>query len=66
MKLDVETLQAAAQRIGLKSEDLAALVQRGQSVKYAVGDYLFHESTPRLWFGVVTEGEIELLHGQHG
>ena len=32
------------------------------------GTFLFHESTPREWLGIVTEGEIELgvqeLHGR--
>ena len=56
MKLDTETVTAAAQRIGIAPDDLAAIVRRGQSVTYAAGDYLFHESTPRQWLGVVTEG----------
>src|SRR5580765_7003429 len=33
---------------------------------YRAGDYLFHESAPRQWLGLVMEGEVELLRGQHG
>src|SRR5262249_45198765 len=40
--------------------------QRGESVSYRGGDYLFHESTPRRWLGLLLEGEVELSHGRHG
>ena len=66
MKLDADTLKAAAQRMGLTLEELNAFASRGKSVKYPAGDYLFHESAPRQWLGVVIEGEVELLRGQHG
>src|SRR5215831_17435644 len=66
MKLDSNTIAEAAQRIGIKAEEFAAVLQRGTAVSYRGGDYLFHESTPRQWLGLVLEGEIELLHGQHG
>ncbi|MBE2212454.1 MAG: aspartate ammonia-lyase [Opitutaceae bacterium] len=66
MKLDADTLAAAAQRIGITSEELGEFARRGTSVAYAAGDYLFHESAPRQWLGVVMEGEVELLRGQRG
>jgi aspartate ammonia-lyase len=66
MILDSKILTEAAQRIGIPPEELAAVVQRGCSVRYQAGDYLFHEGTPRQWMGVVLEGEIDLMHGQHG
>src|SRR5678815_1284275 len=66
MKLDSQTIAEAAQRIGIKSEELAAVVQRGKSVTYGAGDYLFHESAPREWLGLVMEGEMDLVRGQHG
>jgi aspartate ammonia-lyase len=66
MKLDPNAITAAAQRIGIKPGELSAVLQRGKSVTYQAGDYLFHESSPRQWLGLVLEGEIELLHGQHG
>jgi aspartate ammonia-lyase len=66
MKLDTNTIAEAAQRIGIKPEELAAVLQRGTSVTYKGGDYLFHESTPRQWLGLVLEGEIDLVRGQQG
>ena len=66
MKLDSDTIAEAAQRIGIKPEELAAVLQRGTAVTYEAGDYLFHESTPRQWLGLVIEGEIDLVRGQHG
>jgi aspartate ammonia-lyase len=66
MKLDSDTIAEAAQRIGIKAEELAAVLQRGTSVAYKAADYLFHESTPRQWLGLVVEGEIDLVRGQHG
>jgi len=66
MKLNSDTIAEAAQRIGINPEELAAVLQRGASVTYKGGDYLFHESTPRQWLGLVIEGEIELVRGQHG
>ena len=66
MKLDSNTIAEAAQRIGIQAEELAAVLKRGTAVSYQAGDYLFHESSPRQWLGVVMEGEVELLRGQHG
>ena len=66
MKLEPDTIAEAAQRIGIKPDELAAILKRGSAVAYNAGDYLFHESTPRHWLGLVLEGEIDLLRGQHG
>src|SRR5688572_12907431 len=66
MELNSDTIAEAAQRIGIQPKELAAVLQRGAPVTYRAGDYLFHESTPRLWLGLVTEGEIDLIHGQRG
>jgi aspartate ammonia-lyase len=66
MKLDSQTIADAARRIGISADELSAVVQRGAAVTYGPGDYLFHESTPREWLGLVMAGEIDLVHGQHG
>jgi aspartate ammonia-lyase len=66
MKLEPKTIADAAQRMGLRTEELSSVVQRGSAVNYRGGDYLFHESTPREWLGIVLEGDVELLRGQHG
>jgi len=66
VKLNPDTIAEAAQRVGIKPDELAAVVQRGGPVTYQGGDSLFHESTPRQWLGVVIEGEVDLLRGQQG
>jgi aspartate ammonia-lyase len=63
MPLDLTTIAAAAQRIGIATEDLAAIVQQGAKATYSAGDYLYHESTPREWLGIVLEGEVEVERG---
>ena len=42
MKLDSNTIADAAQRIGIKAEELATVLQRGAAVSYPAGDYPFH------------------------
>ena len=66
MKLDSNAVAEAAQRIGIKPEELAAVFKRGSAVSYQARDYLFHESTPRQWLGIVLEGEVDLVRGQFG
>jgi aspartate ammonia-lyase len=63
MSLPLHIIAAAAERTGLSTEDLAAVVQPGTAVSYAAGDYLFHESTPRAWLGIVLEGDVEIVRG---
>jgi aspartate ammonia-lyase len=63
MSLPLETIAAAARRIGIVTEDLAAVVQMGNAESYAPGEYLFHESTPREWLGIVLDGDVEIIRG---
>jgi aspartate ammonia-lyase len=63
MTIDPATIAAVAKTIGISTEDLAAVVRQGAPVTYQAGDFLFHESTPRQWLGIVLEGEVELLRG---
>jgi aspartate ammonia-lyase len=63
MSLPLDTIAAAAQCIGIATEDLAAIVQQGSAYAYEAGDYLFHESTPRRWLGIVLNGEVEIVRG---
>ncbi len=64
--LNPERIDALAQTVGVSAGDLAAIIARGSSHSYKAGDYLCHESTPRLWMGIVEEGEIEIVRGLHG
>jgi aspartate ammonia-lyase len=63
MPLPLDTIAAAAQRIGIATEDLAAVMHKGSDYAYEAGDYLFHESTPRQWLGIVLNGEVEIVRG---
>src|SRR6478672_8496502 len=65
MALNLDTIAAVAQKIGVTTEDLAATVQQGSSVAYKAGDYLYHESTPREWLGIILEGEVNIERGAH-
>ena len=56
-------LANAAKAMGVTLEDLQAIVKQGERKSYGAGEYLFHESTPRLWVGWVEEGEIEIVCG---
>jgi aspartate ammonia-lyase len=66
MQLNGQTINEAARRIGIKPEELAAVLRRGAAVKYEAAAYLFHESMPREWLGLLIEGEVDLVRGQHG
>jgi len=66
MKPDPKAIAEAARRIGVTSEELDRVLSTGSAVIYQGGDYLFHESAPRQWLGIVMDGEVELLRGQRG
>jgi len=63
MKLSSEQIRETAAYIGIASTDLEVLVNQGAAVEYQQGDYLFHESNPRRWFGVILQGDLELHRG---
>ena len=63
MLLNPDTIAAAAKRIGISAGDFTAVLEGGESVTYKAGDYLHHESTPRLWLGIVLEGDVEIVRG---
>jgi aspartate ammonia-lyase len=50
----------------LEQKDLEYLAGLAERRTYAPGECLFHESTPRQWFGIVEQGEVELRRGLHG
>ena len=51
---------------GIEAEDRAFLAGLVQTRVYAPGEWLFHESTPRQWYGIVASGEVDLQVGLHG
>src|SRR5262245_20982394 len=56
----------AATAMELAEEDLRAIFGQGEQKTYQAGAWLFHESTPRDWAGIIQEGEIEIMRGLHG
>src|SRR5260221_11972270 len=66
MNVTPERIATLAQTMGVSASDLGATIEHGTSHAYKAGDYLFHESPPRLWMGIVEEGEIEIVRGLHG
>jgi aspartate ammonia-lyase len=66
MSFSEERVRDIAGTIGIEPSELAALLAQGGSHVYKSGDYLFHESTPRQWMGIVEEGEVEIAAGVHG
>jgi aspartate ammonia-lyase len=66
MKFSRTRIKAIAGIIGIKPEELTDLLSHGHSRTYPSGTYLFHESTPRLWMGIVESGEVQILTGIHG
>src|SRR5687767_15727410 len=66
MKSITEQLEAPARAMGVPVAELAAIAERGKVVSYEGGACLFHESTPRQWVGIVTDGEVEITRGLHG
>jgi aspartate ammonia-lyase len=66
MPIPLNTIAGTAKHIDVSTEDLAAVVQQGSEASYAAGDFLYHESTPREWLGIILEGEVDIIRGAHG
>jgi len=64
-KLD-KILQETAVRMGISKAELKNFFDRGEQQTYQAGDWLFHESTPRQWGGLVLNGDVEIVSGLHG
>lgn len=52
--------------MGVPVHVLAAVVEKRKIVAHEGGTCLFHESTPREWFGIVADGEVEIVRGLRG
>ena len=66
MILTEQIVKQAAQASGIREEDLRAFFAQGEQLSYPANTWLFHESTPREWAGVVLDGDVELVRGLHG
>ena len=65
MKID-EILKTASKRIGVDQSDMQDFFAQGEQLTYEAEEWLFHESTPRKWAGLVLDGEVEIVRGLHG
>ncbi len=50
----------------LSDDDVRALAEASRVMGYLPGSYVFHESQPRRFVGVVLSGRLELRRGLHG
>ncbi len=66
MILDKRIIQQAAKSSGISQEDLTLFFAEGEEQTYAPNEWLFQESTPRQWAGIILKGDIELVRGLHG
>ena len=66
MKIDKSVIRQAAKASGISEKDLILFFKEGERKVYKPNEWLFQESTPRKWAGIILEGEIELVRGLHG
>jgi len=66
MILTEQIIKQSSQASGIREEDLRTFFAGGEQRTYQENDWLFHESTPRDWAGIVLDGNIELVRGLHG
>jgi aspartate ammonia-lyase len=61
-----EAIEKMARKIEMDPADLKDFFGRGEQVTYEAEAWLFHESTPRLWAGVVIDGDVTIVRGVAG
>ncbi len=66
MEIGKIKLKDAAKASGISEKDLTAFFAEGERRVYKPNEWLFQESTPRQWAGIILEGDIELVRGLHG
>ena len=66
MEISSDQIARLASDMGVSKEDLARFASKGTKRTYAKGDYLFHQSAPRRFFGIVLSGRISLQRGLAG
>lgn len=66
MIIEKNIIKQAALATGIKVEDLEAFFAEGQQQTYKPNEWLFQESMPRKWAGIILAGQVELVRGLHG
>ncbi len=59
-------IELIARELALSTNETARLLTYGENCIYQSGDYLFHQSAPRQFFGVVLSGRLELRRTVEG
>ncbi|MCG8568296.1 MAG: cyclic nucleotide-binding domain-containing protein, partial [Desulfobacterales bacterium] len=59
-------IKEAAAGFGITEDDLTHFLPLGEEVSYPANAWLFQESNPRQWAGIILDGEIQLVRGLHG
>ncbi|WP_320009384.1 aspartate ammonia-lyase [Maridesulfovibrio sp.] len=66
MRIEQSIVRQAARSTGISEEDLVILIAEGEERVYQQDEWIFYESSPRRWAGIILEGELELMRGIHG
>ena len=65
MSLLESLLETTVATSEMSKDDILFLFSKGERKTYAPGEYLFHESSPRLWTGIIEDGLVELVRERH-
>ena len=66
MELTDELIARFAHDSDIALDKLKPFLAQGETLHFSQGDYLFHESSPRQWLGIVLEGRVDLHRGLSG
>ncbi|MCG8550919.1 MAG: aspartate ammonia-lyase [Desulfobacterales bacterium] len=66
MCINRSIIRLAAKSTGISEKDLTAFFADGQQQAYRPNEWIYHESTPQRWVGIILSGEVELVRGLHG
>jgi len=66
MFIEQSIIKLAAKSTGISEKDLATFLTQGRAQVYQPNEWIFHESTPRRWAGIILEGDVEIVRGLHG
>jgi aspartate ammonia-lyase len=66
MTINKSIITRTSKRSGISEEDLSIFFAEGKERVYQPNEWLFQESSPRHWAGIILEGDIELVRGLHG
>ncbi len=61
-----EILKRLSDRMGIDIAELKKFFDHGEQHTYKAEEWLFQESTPRRFGGIILDGEVEIVRGVHG